>query len=220
MRISRTRRQRGGAEYTYKLAFEVDVDEYDQNNNANYNVNYLSKMTDILNRPSSWKGYLINPQEINIQRSGPLKGLVSWKTNTEYTPKEMDRIITGLQEQMIYMFDSLRLPNIGVGVKVKFVSSISPPVVARPIINLEIPRGTTNAITYDDIQNRNNIVDFNDEKSFGRYYKKNTYDRIMSTTKMNPFTRTIINPSTVVQYKATLKGGKRKTRKAKRTRRV
>lgn len=78
---------------------------------------------------------------------------------------------------------------------------------------LEIPIGAQNAITLEDIQNGNNLVNFHDEKKFRRYYKTETFESLMSTSGQNPATRQPIKRSNITHYKAKIVGGRRKTRR-------
>ena len=78
----------------------------------------------------------------------------------------------------------------------------------------DIPRGSTDPVTYDDIEEGDVLVDFDDEYKFGRYYKKSTFS---SLRNKNPFKNTVIqtNPT---YYKAHLvdKGGKRRRKTHRR----
>jgi hypothetical protein len=78
-----------------------------------------------------------------------------------------------------------------------------------------------NAITYEPIENGNEMVNFHGEKALGRYYKKSSFNSFAKNAdgvKKNPFTRALIAPGNVKKY--TAKGGKRrKHRKARKTRR-
>jgi len=62
---------------------------------------------------------------------------------------------------------------------------------------LEIPEGKENSITGEKIQNGDNLVDFEGESGFGRYYFESTYHDIMRATKQNPYTR---NPIVNARY--------------------
>jgi hypothetical protein len=84
----------------------------------------------------------------------------------------------------------------------------------------------TNAISYDQIENGDNMVNFNDEMRKGRYYKAGPWHEYVQgkiTTRLpvtNPF-----NPDKIVEdavkYKVKWTGGqssKKKTRKSKNRR--
>lgn len=83
---------------------------------------------------------------------------------------------------------------------------------------LNIPRGSTNVISLDDIEEGDEMVNFHGEHGYGRYYKKASFNGIPITYpsrfKKNPTTRANITQRNVRKYKAHLVGGKkRKTRK-------
>lgn len=69
-----------------------------------------------------------------------------------------------------------------------------PPIVRTPF---NIPRGSENAIAYIPIEDGNEIVDFHDEATHGRYYKQNTFNTFRD--RLNPHTRQQIR-STNVRY--------------------
>ena len=84
----------------------------------------------------------------------------------------------------------------------------------------------TNAISYDPIQNGDNMVNFNDEMSKGRYYKAGPWHEYVQgkITKRRPVTNPF-NPDKIVEdavkYKVKWTGGKsskKKTRKSKNKR--
>lgn len=84
---------------------------------------------------------------------------------------------------------------------------------------LNIPAGSTNTVTLDDIAEGDDMVNFHGEHGYGRYYKQSTFNQlpIMNSYiyKKNPTTRQVIRRNnTLRKYKAHLVGGKkRKTRK-------
>lgn len=81
---------------------------------------------------------------------------------------------------------------------------------------LNVPRGSTNTVTLDDIEEGEDMVNFQGEHGYGRYYKASTFDQIplSGRYKKNPTTRANITRNNVRKYKAHLVGGKRrKTRK-------
>ncbi len=102
-----------------------------------------------------------------------------------------------------------------------------PVQVAQPIAynnlqnsgTLNVPRGTMNLISADDIEENDEMVNFHGEKGRKRFYKKSTFNRINhnQTTgrKMNPYTRAPIEVANVRTYKAHLVGGKKTKRKSK-----
>lgn len=70
-----------------------------------------------------------------------------------------------------------------------------------PIEERVIPKDSTNAVTFHPISNGTIMVDFDNEFRHGRYYTRETYDRLPSP-KINPFTRKEIHR--VSYYKAKL----------------
>ena len=98
-----------------------------------------------------------------------------------------------------------------------------PPEANLPSRN--IPSGSSNAISYENIQDKNIMVNFLNESEQGRYeserkryYKETTYNKLpINQTigkKRNPYTRAPIDE--IIRYKAHLVGGrKRKTRRRK-----
>ena len=78
-----------------------------------------------------------------------------------------------------------------------------------------IPKNATNAISFEDITEGQEMVNFHDEAAHGRYYTRESYNALKSR---NPFTREVINPRNVKTYKAHFKGGKRmRTRRVKKS---
>jgi len=65
---------------------------------------------------------------------------------------------------------------------------------------LTIPNNATNAITFESIHSGNHLVNFHNEASHGRYYKKNTFNELRP--KKNPYTRRNIKKNTVRGYTA------------------
>jgi hypothetical protein len=72
--------------------------------------------------------------------------------------------------------------------------------------NRNIPAGSSNIITYDDIENGANMVNFGDEFGHGRYYTRATFDQLpinyRSGKKKHPLTRALIEPGTIRRYRA------------------
>jgi hypothetical protein len=90
-------------------------------------------------------------------------------------------------------------------------------VVRRNNTNVRsLPANAINTITHGNIQDGNNMVNFQNEFKYGRFYTKNTYDKFK--LKQNPVTREPIKE--VKSYKAsvrkTRKGGKRRINQKKR----
>lgn len=85
--------------------------------------------------------------------------------------------------------------------------------------SLNIPKGSANTITLDDIQEGDEMVNFHGEHEYGRFYKKSSFNRIPVTYpsqfKKNPTTRANITRKNAKKYKAHLVGGK-KNRTGKR----
>lgn len=86
---------------------------------------------------------------------------------------------------------------------------------------MNIPSGTTNAITMDEIQDGAQLADFQDESTHGRYYLKSTVDmlRFNRGSYKNPFTRERFGKRNIRIYTARVQaptsGGKRrKTKKS------
>jgi hypothetical protein len=95
--------------------------------------------------------------------------------------------------------------------------------LAQPLESRNIPANATNAITYNSIQNGNEMVTFhgNLNRNEGRrYYKRTTYNSLnvnpRSGLKQNPFTRQNIRPENTVRYTARVRGGGKKTRRTRR----
>ncbi len=94
----------------------------------------------------------------------------------------------------------------------KVRGNVPPVAINSPSRN--IPAGSSNVISYENIKEGNAMVNFHNEFKQERYYKKNTYDKLKEKT--NPYTRKPIEE--ITQYKAHIVGGKRrKTKKVKKT---
>ncbi len=81
----------------------------------------------------------------------------------------------------------------------------------------EIPKNAENAIMGNKIEEGNRMVNFHNERNFGRFYKESTLNALPQ--KKNPFTKKNIRNSNIVRYVAHVKKRKsRRTRKARKTR--
>lgn len=68
---------------------------------------------------------------------------------------------------------------------------------------LQVPNNAKNAIYYTNIQPGNKLISFHNEETHGRYYTKNTFNRLQSRNdgiKKNPFTRRNILRNNVKGY--------------------
>ena len=95
---------------------------------------------------------------------------------------------------------------------------------------LNIPEGSSNTITYNDIENGRELINFQGEYDHNRYYTKNTFNTLAKNNqglKTNPYTKEKIrNNATLRKYKARVSKvnsvpvtnkRNRKTRKTRRT---
>jgi hypothetical protein len=90
--------------------------------------------------------------------------------------------------------------------------------------NRNVPANATNAVSYENIVNGANMVNFQGEFGHGRFYTKNTFNKIQpyiySGKKRNPFTQQNIEPGNITRYtaKKAAQGGRRRVRKTKKRR--
>jgi hypothetical protein len=94
------------------------------------------------------------------------------------------------------------------------LAATAPPPPPPPPIFRDVPRGTQNIITSNNIEEGNNMVTWGQNLLLDdpRYYKKSTFKSL--PVKLDPFTREPIRNET--EYRAHLVGGRhKKTRKAK-----
>jgi len=90
------------------------------------------------------------------------------------------------------------------------------PVSANKFPELQVPAGSENSISLNDIETGDHLVDFDGEASHQRYYLKSTYDKLMKTSGKNPQTRNPIR--TAKNYTAKIKkGGRRLSKKNSRS---
>lgn len=81
---------------------------------------------------------------------------------------------------------------------------------------LEVPAGSENSISLNDIKAGDHLVDFEGEAAHQRYYLKSTYDNLMRTSGKNPSTRNPIRNAK--NYTAKIKkGGQRLSLKNSRS---
>lgn len=87
-------------------------------------------------------------------------------------------------------------------------------------VNRIIPVNTSNAVTYTNINDGANMVNFHGEFDHGRFYTRNTFNKfqphVYSGKKRNPFTQQNIEPGNITRYKAkkpAAGGRRRKTMK-------
>lgn len=97
-------------------------------------------------------------------------------------------------------------------------------VVAANIPSRNIPAGSSNTISYANIADGSQMVNFHNEFNKGRYYTQNTYNSIQTNErigrKRNPYTRAPIDE--ITSYKAHIvgveaEGGKRKSKKTRKS---
>ena len=86
---------------------------------------------------------------------------------------------------------------------VAMIRAKMPPVVEQEVFVMSVPRDTDDAISYETIENGTLMVDFHNERRFGRYYTKASYDAL--SPKRNLVTRKPILKSEVVYYLADVK---------------
>jgi hypothetical protein len=63
---------------------------------------------------------------------------------------------------------------------------------------LSVPKGSTNVTSFNTIKNGNQMINFQGEKGFNHYFRKNQFNQFQQNAqglKKNPLTRTLINPS-------------------------
>jgi hypothetical protein len=81
--------------------------------------------------------------------------------------------------------------------------------------NRNIPSGSSNTISLNNIANGNSMMDFHNEYQHGRYYKNTNLSKFTKNRNgypLNPITRQRITNAT--RYKASVPaGGRRKTRR-------
>lgn len=89
-------------------------------------------------------------------------------------------------------------------------------VSANKFPELQVPAGSENSISLNDIETGDHLVDFDGEASHQRYYLKSTYDKLMKTSGKNPQTRNPIRNAK--NYTAKIKkGGRRLSKKNSRS---
>lgn len=80
---------------------------------------------------------------------------------------------------------------------------------------LNVPEGSSNVISYEDINDGTNMVNFEGEYKYGHYYTKNTFNRLSKNNKgfkTHPQTRgKIKNNATLRKYKARIVPKKKNT---------
>jgi hypothetical protein len=91
-------------------------------------------------------------------------------------------------------------------------SYLPPPLPLR-----KIPAGSDDAVTREDIKDKDEMVDFDNEFSFNRFYHKTT---LLSLYEKNPFTRQRINPGSIKYYTAQIETGGKRKRKTKKRKQV
>ncbi len=88
-----------------------------------------------------------------------------------------------------------------------------------------IPANATNAISYNSIQDGNEMVTFHgnlNRPNNPRYYKRSTFNSLQTANaglKRNPFTQQLIQPGNVTGYTARIQEGGKKTRRRRGMRR-
>jgi hypothetical protein len=126
--------------------------------------------------------------------------------------------LTRVKELVVDFFDRANIYEYELNDNYEFDPSTSSFIRRQPLATLNVPRGAMNQITFDEILNGNTMTNFHDERSFGRYYKKRTYNA-MPKPKKNPVTRRNIRNENVKHYTARITGGRRSSRRRTRKQR-
>jgi hypothetical protein len=95
----------------------------------------------------------------------------------------------------------------------KITTILGSNIPADTLETRNIPSGSEDAVTMEEIKTGDGMVDFHDEYKNGRYYKESTFYKL---NRKNPFTRKAITESKKYTAKVT-SGGRRRTRKHKKS---
>jgi hypothetical protein len=78
-----------------------------------------------------------------------------------------------------------------------------------------IPSGSTNVISYDEIEDGDKMVNFHGEYDYGRYYKRSTFNAM--PRKINPMTTEPVRKRNIVDYTAHIvpAGARRSSRRSR-----
>ncbi len=76
---------------------------------------------------------------------------------------------------------------------------------------ISVPKNAANTVTLNSIVNGDQMINFQGEKNYGRFYKRNTFNRIPNNNieglKKNPTTRALIQPGPdIYTYTANVSG--------------
>lgn len=191
---------------------EMIIDQFDQSGNANYqdvsdvlhDLGVHPRIDQRIENDPSANQILTRLQEIQNQLAGEVFGVAVGANGVPH------------------MGPPLAIAGLPAGAAMNIYSPI--PNVGRRTL----PRGSKNFLLNTNIATNNDMVNFQGESGYGRYYKKSSFNSIVKNAqgrKKNPMTRAFIGPGNVVTYKANIaeEGGRRKykkTRKARKSRKT
>lgn len=155
--------------------------------------------------------------EIYIEALMELQGTFPTFFNTVVIPKLIRQYDALRQRSPVYVSPIMTVGAVAASTK-DIYSNI------QNVGSRNVPANATNVVSLQNIENGTNMVNFHDEFDHGRYYTKNTFDRLNIKAhgkKENPSTRQPIKPTNVKKYKALVKAtGGAKTRKGRKNRKA
>ena len=134
------------------------------------------------------------------------------------TPGELEKFSDRVERNRLYFYESYE----GVEPDDEYRSLLSryEELVGRLEAYLhpvrKIPAGSEDAVTREDIKDKDEMVDFDNEFSFNRFYHKTTLLQL----RQNPFTRQNIDINKVKYYTAQIETGGKRKRKTKKRKQV
>jgi ankyrin repeat protein len=159
-----------------------------------------------------------NPETIKLLVENSVQ--LDPKTLAEYesfSPK-VKQSLSGLMTHQAINANNTNLETRNIPGKIKTINPENP-------TNNNYYEPPKNAVSFENIENGNTMINFHDEFSHKRFYKKNTYKALpikSNGKKENPHTRQPIDPTTITKYKTHIVknaiGGKSRkaSRKSKR----
>jgi hypothetical protein len=209
------------------------------NNNNNNNNNYLHRINTSLFEPPPNINLIQDASLFDLITWGALI-IADYEITGNVNYDELSDVLhdltthPGIDEhvdnpEVRYVIDSLRdiqagtfgvIPNIPAGV-VGVIPNI--PADANDVIpnitygvipnrgRISVPKNAINTVTLNSIVNGDQMINFQGEKNYGRFYKRNTFNRIPNNNiqglKKNPTTRALIQPGpNLYTYTANVSG--------------
>ena len=188
------------------------------NNNNNNNNNYLHRINTSLFEPNLNINSIEDDRILDLLAGGNIiiaQYEMTGTVNYDELSDVLHDLIThpGIDEhfnnpEVRYVIDTLR------EIQADEFNAVPNPYAQIPNRGrISVPKNATNTVTLNSIVNGDQMINFQGEKNYGHFYKRNTFNKISKNAqgfKKNPTTRALIKPdsndSNIYTYTANVSG--------------